>query len=106
MMTNQLFCYWLQGFFEISETLSLTKEKIINIQDLLNKINEPLGEFTGWLNELLIFFAKEDYREPLLNFYLTEMKERLNYIFYHVIDNSYEMDITLEESRNIHKGIY
>ncbi len=104
-MTNQIFCYWLQGFFEISETFLLNQEKAKLILRSLNKINEPLGEFTGWLSQLLLFLEKENFHEPLLNFFIPEIKERLNLIFYHVIDNSYdETHISLEESRKIHKG--
>ena len=104
-MTNQEFCYWLQGYFEISKKIVLTKEKILKIKEKLDIINEPLGEFTTWLLDVLLFLAEEDYRQGLVDYFLHIIRNQLNLIFYHVIDNSYETDISLETSINIHDGI-
>lgn len=105
-MTNQQFCYWLQGYFEITQNAVLTKEKILLINGSLKKIDEPLGHFTQWFSEVIHFFSMQEYREELLNYFLPEIRHRLNLIFYHVIDNSYETTITLEESKKIHDGEY
>lgn len=104
-MTNQQFCYWLQGFFEISKNISLNKEKILLINGSLMKINEPLGFFTKWLSELIELFVDQDCRLPLLEYFLPDIRYRLSFIFYHVIDNSYDTSMSHVESKKIHDGI-
>lgn len=37
-MTPENFCYWLQGFFEISGTTELTKEQVVMIEEHLQLI--------------------------------------------------------------------
>lgn len=103
-MTNQQFCYWLQGYFEISHSSDLTPEKILIINDVLLKIDEPLGFFTQWLANVFKYFATQAYNQELLNYFLPEISRRLNGIFYHVIDNSYDTLISQEESQQIHDG--
>lgn len=103
-MTNQEFCYWLQGYFEITRKATLTKEKVLVIDGALRNIDAPLGEFTQWLSDVLSFFATQQYKQELLTYFLPEISDRLNLIFYHVIDNSYDTDISLEESKKIHDG--
>lgn len=104
-LTNQKFCYWLQGYFEITHEAHLTKEKILLIDGLLSKINEPLGYFTQWLSDVTSFFKEQNYRQELLNYFMPEIQHRLNSIFVHVIDNSYDTDLTREEAKKIHDGI-
>jgi hypothetical protein len=104
-MTNQGFCYWLQGYFEISLKPTLTKEQVLLIQNTLATIDEPLGYFTQWLTDLTTHFAALKYEPGVLQFFLPEIQTALNGVFYHVIDQSYEMDMTLEESKRIHDGI-
>ena len=104
-ITNHEFCYWLQGYFEISKTVSLNQNKILQIIAKLLSIKEPLNEFTEWLKELTIFLGEEDYRQGLIDYFLPIIQKRLNHIFYHVIDNSYETTISLEDSLLIHNGI-
>lgn len=104
-MTNQEFCYWLQGYFEISQQITLTKKKVALISSKLRIIDEPLGLYTGWLFEVLSFFEAQQYHQPLMDYFLTEIKKRLNLIFLHVIDESYDHTlVSLEESRKIHYG--
>lgn len=38
--TNELFCYWLKGFFEITGTNSLTEEQVKLIRQKVKKLNE------------------------------------------------------------------
>ncbi|EKD71683.1 MAG: hypothetical protein ACD_46C00125G0007 [uncultured bacterium] len=104
-MTNQDFCYWLQGYFEISRNILLTKEKIQMIDGSLKNINEPYGQFTQWLSDLISFFVTQEYKQEILSYFLPEIRDRLNMIFYHVIDNSYDTDISAEESKKIHDGV-
>ncbi|MEO8400323.1 MAG: hypothetical protein ABI597_00830 [Gammaproteobacteria bacterium] len=104
-MLNQQFCYWLQGYFEVSRELTLTKEKILLIDGSLKKINEPLGSYTTWLTHVIAFFAAQEYRPELLTYFLPEIRERLNYIFYHYIDLSYDTEVSIEDRRKVHEGI-
>lgn len=104
-MTNQLFCYWLQGYFEISHDVILTKEKIQLIKQTLESITEPLGQFTQWLSDLIVYLEKNIENTALISYFLSEMKDQLNLVFYHVVDNSYDTTLTHEESKNIHDGL-
>jgi len=88
-MTNQEFCYWLQGYFEISKIAALTKEKIVLINGSLNKVNEPLGEFTQWLTKVNAFFSDQQYKQEFLDLFLQEIQSELNGLFLHVIDNNH-----------------
>jgi hypothetical protein len=104
-MTNQLFCYWLQGYIEISQHVILTKSKINLIDQHLNKISEPLGDYTRWLKELLLYLQSQDYRQPLLDYFLLDIRDQLSLIFYHVIDNSYDTEMSHLELKHIHDGL-
>ena len=104
-MTNQCFCYWLQGYFEISRQATLTKEKILIINETLKKVTEPLGDFNQWLNKLLMYFETQSYNQALLTYFLPVISRQLNLIFYHVIDNSYDTDLSHEEGKKIHDGL-
>lgn len=88
-MTNQEFCYWLQGYFEISKMTTLTKEKIAIINGSLNKINEPFGELTQWLTNVTAFFSEQQYKQVFLDLFLIEIQRELNALFLHVIDNNH-----------------
>ena len=44
-MTPENFCYWLQGFFEISGTTELTKEQVAMIEEHLQLVfNKQTGK--------------------------------------------------------------
>lgn len=103
-MTNQQFCYWLQGYLEICQIPNLTKEKVVIIEKSLDHIHEPLGYFTQWLSDVAIFFRSEDYKHDLLDYFLPVIELRLNSIFHHVIDNSYDSSLDKEKMQNIHDG--
>lgn len=103
-MTNQLFCYWLQGYLEICQRPDLTREKVILIENSLHQINEPLGSFTGWLKRVIQHFASQNYQPALLTYFLPEIQHRLNLIFEHAIDNSYETELSSEILQQIHDG--
>lgn len=40
-MTHREFCYWLQGFFEVMQPKTLTKEQVSAIK---SKLDETFGE--------------------------------------------------------------
>lgn len=103
-MTNQQFCYWLQGYFEISASLSLTQAKVILIDKTLARINEPLGTFTQWLDQLCDYLASIHYRQNMLDYFCPIIAEQLNVIFYHAIDGTYDTPLSLDELRRIHNG--
>ncbi|MHB1949244.1 MAG: hypothetical protein ACYCQI_14145 [Gammaproteobacteria bacterium] len=103
-MTDKEFCYWLQGYFEIATRSSLDKNKLILIESMLNKINEPYGEFTRWLQDVLFTLKSNQYHLPLIEFFQNKIRSELNGIFLHVIDQSYETTLTQKELANIHYG--
>lgn len=104
-MTNQDFCYWLQGYFEISRATKLTKAMILSIDGSLRKINEPLGDFTQWLSDITTYFASLKYNQEILSYFTPEISGRLNDVFYHVIDNSYDTNLSAESAKKIHDGV-
>jgi hypothetical protein len=103
-MTNQQFCYWLQGFFEIALDNRLHAEQIKLIEFNLNKINEPLGFFTQWLNELCIYFSNLDYKQETIDYFTLHIQNNLNSIFLHVIDQNYATHYSADELKKIHDG--
>ena len=104
-MTNQLFCYWLQGYFEINLEAALTEKHVLLIRNSLKEITEPLGVFTQWLEQVIIFLETQQFQSKMLELFLPEIQNRLNSIFFHVIDNSYNRTISLEEAKKIHDGV-
>jgi hypothetical protein len=104
MKSNQLFCYWLQGYFEIGMTEELNRHVIILIKKELELIEEPLGAFTSWLLEVCIFLEENAYEKNLCDTLQSVVKNALNSIFLHVIDNSYDTDIPREILLEIHQG--
>ena len=103
--TNQQFCYWLQGYFEISRDAHLIKETVLIIDCQLKKIKEPLGHFTQWLFELTTYLADQNFDMDLIIFFTPVVKDQLNSVFYHVIDNSYDTLVSHEERKRIHDGL-
>lgn len=103
-MTNQQFCYWLQGYLEICQIPDLTKEKVIIIEGSLEQIHEPLGYFTQWLSKVAKLFRSENYKQELLDYFLPVIELRLNSIFHHVIDNSYDSSLDKKTMQRIHDG--
>jgi hypothetical protein len=105
-MTNQMFCYWLQGYFEISRNCCFTKNIVLKIKKKLEQIQEPLGVYTQWLLDTLTFLTKQNYKQGFLDLFFPVIQSKLNLVFFHVIDNSYERTVNLAEARKIHKGIF
>lgn len=103
-MTNQEFCYWLQGYFEIVGESVLTEKKLQLIDIVLKNIREPLGVFTQWLFQVIRFLETQQFSKPLIVLFLPEIQNRLNSIFFHVIDDSYDRMVDIEIARKIHTG--
>jgi hypothetical protein len=104
-MTNQLFCYWLQGYFEISRTAALNAKQACLIEKQLHSITEELGTFTHWLLQVLEYFKRLEYKTETMDFFLPLIKRSLSTIFLHVIDNSYDTEKSHIELKAIHDGV-
>lgn len=103
-LSNKQFCYWLQGFFEISEEDLEAEKQIIVISNKLKMIGEEHGDFTGWLKEVIEFILQQGASEDKIKFFNNTIKTKLNNIFHHVIDNSYETDLDKKTLQDIHDG--
>lgn len=103
-MNNQTFCYWLQGYFEIAQSIQLTEREISIIEEMLAKITESLEDFTAWLRDLCLYFRKVEFNEKILAFFCVEIQMRLNAVFYHVIDPTYDAIIDRTLALQIHHG--
>lgn len=105
MLTNQLFCYWLQGYFELSRNPELNECNIQLIKSNLAKIGEPLGPYTQWLSDTLRFLTDHmEVGNPMLPLIQQQIIKELNFVFYHDIDNSYDTDCSSELLLKIHNG--
>lgn len=71
-MSEKNFCYWLQGFFEMTEADTLSKKQILMIKEHLNlvftkvtgDVKQPLDDLAqktapSWINPRVIFDADE-----------------------------------------------
>lgn len=103
-MTNILFCYWLQGYFEISNTVILEKFHILKIEENLAKITEPLRTELKWLEDVCHYFKSMDYKKETLNYFMPYMQQMLNSVFYHFIDNDKDIEYSIEELEKLHEG--
>lgn len=103
-LTNQTFCYWLQGYFEIAQAPRLNAQRLTKISQQLEKISEPLGLYTTWLKQTTVMLRENDYCEHLINYFTPMITNELNYIFQHDIDNSYDTPHSIEYLLRIHRG--
>lgn len=101
--TNQTFCYWLQGYFEVSGKADLDAVRIKIIADALSNISEEKGDFTAWLAQICETVMITNNQE-LINRFAPLIQSELNQIFLHVIDQSYDTDKTLEYLLDVHQG--
>jgi len=102
--TNKLFCYWLQGYFEIGIDVTVNQEVMLLIKKQLNNIEEPLGSFTTWLYDLCLYMESMNYNNALCNHFSPIIAGSLNSVFFHVIDNSYLTNKPNEQLQAIHNG--
>ncbi len=103
-MTNQKFCYWLQGYFEIGINVTITSKVVQQIRTQLDLIDEPLGQFTSWLQKVCDYIETKKYSDAICDHFTPIIKQSLNSIFFHVIDNTYTTDKTKDELLRIHNG--
>ena len=91
-------------FFEISEEKLITKEQIVLIYNKLQMINEEYGQYTGWLKEVIELTLQNGATKEQISFFNNSIRDNLNRVFMHVIDNSYETKIDKETLQDIHDG--
>ncbi|HEX4044243.1 MAG TPA: hypothetical protein VHZ76_01075 [Gammaproteobacteria bacterium] len=103
-LTNQTFCYWLQGYFEISQARHLNAQRLMKISQQLDKISEPLGLYTTWLKQTVVMLQENNFCENLVNYFTPMITSELNHIFQHDIDNSYDTPHSAEYLLKIHRG--
>lgn len=103
-MKHAEFAYWLQGAFEILEPEYLTAKQagiIIAHLNLVRKIEGSNNDFEMELRGMLeaAIMAMNEVTTPVLD----AIKEKLNGLFRHEIDPSYEGDP--QELQAIHDGL-
>lgn len=103
-MSNQRFCYWLQGYFEIGINVSMNKKVVQLIRIQLDCIEEPLGQFTSWLKNVCAYIETKQYSEGICNHFSPIIERSLNSLFFHVIDNNYTTEKSKSELQRIHDG--
>ena len=104
VITNQLFCYWLQGYFEIGINPTLNRQSVGLIENKLASIEEPLGIFTEWLQRVCNYIATKQYSEEICAYFTPVITRSLNSVFQHVIDDSYITTESKEALKLIHDG--
>lgn len=104
MKTNKLFCYWLQGYFEIGINVTAQRDVLRLIRTQLDLIEEPLGTFTSWLRDVCDYIKKAGYNDRLCAHFSPIIELSLNSVFHHVIDNSYITEAPREVLHRIHEG--
>jgi hypothetical protein len=113
-MRQDEFCYWLQGYFELTpgEKTSITldqREIIRNHLELVKKCNvegrkktqKPITGFCAWLDGALDLAPVNDV--AILPEAIGAIKNRLNAEFEHVIDPKVSGD--KEELQAVHDGL-
>lgn len=104
-MLNKEFCYWLQGYFEISEQPQLNEGSIKIIQQKLFCITESLGLYTHWLSGVLGAIETNNYHQPIIDIFTNHISRELNHIFIHEIDNSYITENNPYYLHQLHTGV-
>ena len=105
-LSNKQFCYWLMGFFEISEEKLETKEQIILISNKLEMIvYKEYGKFTTWLKEIIETILQQGATQDKIDFFNNTIKYSLHNIFEHVIDNTYDYKLDKQAVQDIHDGV-
>lgn len=98
-MIKQEFCYWLQGYFELSgsaEPLTETQLNIIKNHIALVSEVEGKNDYTAWLQGAIDVCDSKESRSKLTLL----AKEKLHKIFQHVIDPSYNNNDKLNKIHN------
>jgi hypothetical protein len=80
------FMYWLQGYFEVSDSESLTKEQVQKVRNHLKMAEITEGReqlpFCHWLNGVLDMIPSNEMTKEQCSV----IKNKLNFVFDHVVD--------------------
>ena len=105
-MNNISFCYWLQGYFEIANSPTLSADSVKYIEKQISRLQDPLGDgaFITWLRRVLVFIQQNQYKQEIINLLQKTIITELSYLFKHDIDNSYATTISPADLLKIHNG--
>lgn len=96
-MNNFNFCYWLQGYFELSESNSVPKETVSVIQEHLAIVQPKNGVFCSWLEGYLDMVGVDAWSEEVTK----KIRAKLSNEFLTLIDPSYPKN-EQEELHRLH----
>ena len=85
-MTNQNFCYWLKGFFELSDAKTLSRKQVVAIIEhlkLTTAVEKKLVGFALWLDGYL---KGLDLKVGLNKDQTNQIKSTLKSLFLNVMD--------------------
>jgi hypothetical protein len=95
-VTAQEFCYWLQGYYELSGSELLTKKQAVIIKAHLDMValhEKGDGRSVQFCQELLSLFApKFGVMVPVPETICGAIRQRLSEVFLHEIDPSYPVE--------------
>ncbi|MDP1603399.1 MAG: hypothetical protein Q8M03_09060 [Legionella sp.] len=103
-MTNILFCYWLQGYFEIAVHSPLNGFIVLSIERKIATIEEPLAPGIQWMQKICSYLRRMDFKQETLDYFKPLMEQYLNAMFYHYLENTLLKVYTLDELEQIHAG--
>ena len=106
-MESVNFVFWLQGFFEISEAEELTPKQVEMIRRHMELVyayeKNPKFLFIDYLNRILKIASIGEATELEIDkAQVAEIKQKLNYVFEHVVDPSYGNAQTQNALNQIH----
>lgn len=84
-MTQFTFCYWLQGYFELFDTQTVSKEQVEIIKQHLDIVQNKEGVFCNWLDGYLDIKGLDKWNETQTQ----KIKIKLSEEFFNIIDPSY-----------------
>lgn len=97
-MTSFTFCYWLQGYFELFEAQTVSKEQVQIIKQHLDIVQNKQGVFCNWLDGYLDIKGVDDWNEIQTQ----KIKIKLSEEFLNFIDPTYPQE-EQELLHHIHK---
>lgn len=98
-MNDFTYCYWLQGFFELTKPVFLTKHQVYLVHEHLKLVEKKEGIFCNWLQGVFDFCGINEWNEEMTS----KIKAKLREEFFKIIDRSYpeeQQDILYK----IHQG--
>jgi hypothetical protein len=103
-VTNILFCYWLQGYFEIAAHAPLDESIVRAIERKIAAIEETLTPGMLWMQKVCSYLRHIGFKADTLEYFRPLMEQYLNSMFYHYLENTLMKIYTLDELEQIHAG--